>query len=52
MTMKTRVTFWIAAAVLFLVLLTACGEINLRGMPSMEAHGRWHPWIIHLHSNV
>ena len=30
MTMKTRVVFWIAAAALFLVLLTACGEINPR----------------------
>jgi len=28
MTKKTRVAFWIAAAVLFLLLLTACGEIN------------------------
>ena len=30
MTMKTRASFWIAAAALFLVLLTACGEINPR----------------------
>ena len=30
MSMKTRVALWIAAAVLFLFLLTACSGINLR----------------------
>jgi len=28
MTMKTRVAIWVEAAVLFVYLLTACGEIN------------------------
>jgi len=30
MAMKTRVAFWIVAVVMFLSLLTACGEINPR----------------------
>ena len=30
MTMKMRVAFWIAAAVMFVYLLTACGVINPR----------------------